>query len=73
MAERIKSLLDEKAYTIRAVSHELRTPIAKMQFRLEMLLQDLDENHPVVLGFNKDLDQLSTLIDRLLTYEKLTL
>ena len=36
MTERIKSLLDEKAYMIRAVSHELRTPIAKMQFRLEM-------------------------------------
>lgn len=33
----------------------------------------LDENHPVVLGFNKDLDQLSTLIAELLTYEKLTL
>ncbi|MBU2970822.1 hypothetical protein KO527_15830 [Pseudoalteromonas sp. C2R02] len=73
MAERIKSLLDEKAYMIRAVSHDLRTPIAKMQFRLEMLLQDLDENHPVVLGCNKDLDQLGTLIDELLTYEKLTL
>jgi len=73
MTERIQSLLDEKAYMIRAVSHDLRTPIAKMQFRLEMLLEDLDEKHPVVLGCNKDLDQLSTLIDELLTYEKLTL
>ncbi|WP_170940484.1 ATP-binding protein [Pseudoalteromonas sp. NBT06-2] len=73
MAERIKSLLDEKAYMIRAVSHDLRTPIAKMQFRLEMLLADLDEKHPALLGCNKDLDQLSTLIDELLTYEKLTL
>jgi len=73
MAERIENLLNEKAYMIRAVSHDLRTPIAKMQFRLEMLLEDLDEKHPVVLGCNKDLDDLSTLIDELLTYEKLTL
>jgi len=73
MAERINILLDEKAYMIRAVSHDLRTPIAKMHFRLEMLLDNLDETHPVLLGCNKDLDQLSTLIDELLTYEKLTL
>ncbi|WP_042145326.1 MULTISPECIES: hypothetical protein [unclassified Pseudoalteromonas] len=40
----------------------------KVHNMAERIKSLLDENHPVALGFNKDLDQLSILIDELLTY-----
>lgn len=72
MAARIKRLLDEKAYMIRAVSHDLRTPISKIHFRLEVLSQKLGEDDTLLKGCQNDLKQLNLLIDELLTYEKLS-
>ncbi|MCG8610720.1 MAG: ATP-binding protein [Pseudomonadales bacterium] len=70
MMVRIRKLLDEQTYMIQAVSHDLRTPMAKIHFRLEMLSEDLGEQHPMLLACKRDLKQLNHLIDELLTYEK---
>lgn len=72
MAQRIQKLLDEKAYMIRAISHDLRTPISKMHFRLEGLSEYVGKGNVMLAGCKKDLEQLNSLIDELLTYEKLS-
>lgn len=69
---RIRRLLDEKAYMIRAISHDLRTPIAKMHFRLDEMQEQLGDDDDNVLASRNDLEQLNHLIDELLTYEKLS-
>lgn len=73
MAQRIQKLLDEKAYMIRAISHDLRTPIAKLHFRLEGLSELINQDNSMLSGCKKDLEQLNSLIDELLTYEKLSI
>lgn len=72
MSQRIEKLLAEKAYMIRAVSHDLRTPIAKIHFRLEALIEQVDPQNKAIQGIQGDLRQLNLLIDELLTYEKLS-
>jgi len=70
MATRLKKLLDEKSYMIRAISHDLRTPIARLHFRLESLAINLGDDHPMLNSCKADLGQLNVLIDELLAYEK---
>ena len=72
MMTRIKKLMDDQAYMIRAISHDLRTPISRLHFRLESVQNDLGDEDSMISACKSDLDQLNHLIDELLTYEKLT-
>jgi len=73
MSERIQNLLQHQKELTHAVSHELRTPIARLRFRLELLLnaQNTTEREKRVLGMQNDLHELNGLVDEILTYAKL--
>ncbi len=73
MALRIQALLDEQKELTHAISHELRTPVARLKFRLEALAPPLDEEkfNRVHEGFSNDLNELSQLIDEILTFASL--
>ncbi|MCW8877334.1 MAG: ATP-binding protein [Kangiellaceae bacterium] len=79
MAARIQELLAHQKEITQAVSHELRTPIARIRFRLELLADDAksfskDQFEIVnekVLGVERDLNQLESLVDEILTLHKL--
>ncbi|WP_404414939.1 ATP-binding protein [Marinospirillum sp.] len=77
MAEQIQRLLRTQQEMIHAVSHELRTPVARIRFGLQMI-EDLSEDQAPhqqlvrqVQGIDKDIDELDTLIDEILTYARL--
>lgn len=77
MAEQIQRLLRTQQEMIHAVSHELRTPVARIRFGLQMI-EDLSEDQRPheqlvrqVQGIDKDIDELDTLIDEILTYARL--
>lgn len=72
LSQRIKKLLAQKSYMIRAVSHDLRTPLSKAQFRLESLAIELGSDNPKLLATKQNLNQLNLMIDELLSYEKLS-
>jgi two-component system sensor histidine kinase RstB len=72
MTIRIHKLIDAKNEMISAISHELRTPITRIRFRmisLEGLASQVAQDS--VKGVERDLDQLETLIDEVLTFSKL--
>ena len=73
MAERIQSLLQHQRELTHAVSHELRTPIARLRFRLELLAAagNDEERAKRISGIEKDLTELNSLVDEILTYAKL--
>lgn len=73
MADKIVSLIQKQKELTQAVSHELRTPIARLKFRLSMLLEDssAQSRESRVSGMNRDLDELNALVDEILTYQKL--
>jgi signal transduction histidine kinase len=72
MADRIQKLINSNREIIRAVSHELRTPVARIRFHLEMLTDAKDNSvkKDHIDGIQKDIDELSDLIDELLTYAR---
>jgi len=77
MADQIQRLLRTQQEMIHAVSHELRTPVARIRFGLQMI-EDLSESKQPhqqlvrqVQGIDKDIDELDTLIDEILTYARL--
>lgn len=72
MANRIESLLEEQAYMIRAISHDLRTPIARLHFRLARIALLVGEENQIIEQCKTDLTNLNTLIDDLLSYERLS-
>lgn len=73
MASRIQGLLEEQRELTHAISHELRTPVARLKFRLETLNSPASEEkrHQAVEGINKDLNELNSLIDEILTFASL--
>ncbi|WP_114417037.1 ATP-binding protein [Marinospirillum perlucidum] len=77
MAEQIQRLLRTQQEMIHAVSHELRTPVARIRFGLQMIEDLSEEERPhqelvrQVQGIDKDIDELDTLIDEILTYARL--
>ncbi|SFC49693.1 two-component system, OmpR family, sensor histidine kinase RstB [Marinospirillum celere] len=77
MAEQIQRLLRTQQEMIHAVSHELRTPVARIRFGLQMIEDLSEEQRPhqelvrQVQGIDKDIDELDTLIDEILTYARL--
>jgi two-component system sensor histidine kinase RstB len=75
MATRIHRLIDGQKNMIRAISHELRTPIARIRFRIAVIEESEEIKSPKIItqgaGIEKDLSELETLIDEVLTFSKL--
>lgn len=77
MADQVQRLLRTQQEMIHAVSHELRTPVARIRFGLQMIEDLSEERQPhqqlvrQIQGIDKDIDELDTLIDEILTYARL--
>lgn len=72
MATRIHRLIGGQKNMIRAISHELRTPIARIRFRM-VVIEEVESPKIIAQssGIEKDLTELETLIDEVLTFSKL--
>ncbi|WP_039660184.1 two-component system sensor histidine kinase RstB [Pantoea sp. MBLJ3] len=68
MAENINTLVASKKQLIDGIAHELRTPLVRLRYRLEMS-DNLTDGERVAL--NRDIGQLESLIEELLTYARL--
>ncbi|QBC44772.1 ATP-binding protein [Iodobacter fluviatilis] len=73
MAERIERLVDSQSELLHSVSHELRTPIARLEFGLELLKKDAQNNdlNPRFLAMENDLQELNELVSELLSLTKI--
>jgi two-component system, OmpR family, sensor kinase ParS len=73
MAKRIQYLIEEQKSLTNAVSHEIRTPLARLKFALELekkSYQNEAEQQPII-AMQKDVEELSHLVDEMLSYAKL--
>jgi two-component system sensor histidine kinase RstB len=68
MADNINTLVASKKQLIDGIAHELRTPLVRLRYRLEMS-DNLTESEAAAL--NRDIGQLESLIEELLTYARL--
>ncbi|MEW5289314.1 two-component system sensor histidine kinase RstB [Erwinia papayae] len=68
MADNINTLVASKKQLIDGIAHELRTPLVRLRYRLEMS-DNLSNAESVAL--NRDIGQLESLIEELLTYARL--
>ncbi|WP_017349444.1 two-component system sensor histidine kinase RstB [Pantoea sp. A4] len=68
MADNINTLVASKKQLIDGIAHELRTPLVRLRYRLEMS-DNLTPDESVAL--NRDIGQLESLIEELLTYARL--
>ncbi|EFL4508400.1 TPA: two-component system sensor histidine kinase RstB [Escherichia fergusonii] len=68
MADNINALIVSKKQLIDGIAHELRTPLVRLRYRLEMS-DNLSEAESLAL--NRDIGQLESLIEELLTYARL--
>jgi len=72
MATQIEKLVQGHKNLTNAVAHELRTPMARIRFQLDMLYseQDHKQRKEYMFGISDDLNELSDLVDELLTFAK---
>ncbi|MGK9171880.1 two-component system sensor histidine kinase RstB [Yokenella regensburgei] len=68
MADNINALIASKKQLIDGIAHELRTPLVRLRYRLEMS-DNLSDGERAAL--NRDIGQLESLIEELLTYARL--
>ncbi|VEA73597.1 Sensor protein RstB [Serratia rubidaea] len=68
MADNINTLIASKKQLIDGIAHELRTPLVRLRYRLAMS-DNLSDGEQQAL--NRDIGQLESLIDELLTYARL--
>ncbi|MFC0139125.1 two-component system sensor histidine kinase RstB [Erwinia mallotivora] len=68
MADNINTLVASKKQLIDGIAHELRTPLVRLRYRLEMS-DNLSNAESIAL--NRDIGQLESLIEELLTYARL--
>lgn len=68
MAENINALVASKKQLIDGIAHELRTPLVRLRYRLEMS-DNLTAGESAAI--NRDISQLESLIEELLTYARL--
>ncbi|CUU24117.1 two-component system sensor histidine kinase RstB [Duffyella gerundensis] len=68
MADNINTLVASKKRLIDGIAHELRTPLVRLRYRLEMS-ENLTASESQAL--NRDIGQLESLIEELLTYARL--
>ncbi|TMP29416.1 hypothetical protein CWB99_09485 [Pseudoalteromonas rubra] len=73
MAERIEYLVQDVKLLSGAMSHELRTPLARIRLGMDTLEETTDpiKRRSYEAKINRDLDTLSELIDKLLSYARL--
>jgi two-component system, OmpR family, sensor histidine kinase RstB len=73
MAGRINQLVNGQQELFNAVAHELRTPLARLRFAIEEIaLEENKQAREVQLeAANTDIEELSELIDELLTFARL--
>ena len=73
MARHIQRLLSIQQEMIHGVSHELRTPVARLRFALAMITDDSNKKtlQQQADDMDKDIEELDTLIDEILTYARL--
>jgi signal transduction histidine kinase len=68
MAERTETLVRSHRAWIADVSHQLRTPLTALRLRLDLLMQDRDEDAAAELaGAQDEIARLTRLVDGLLT------
>jgi signal transduction histidine kinase len=72
MATQIEQLVQGHKNLTNAVAHELRTPMARIRFQLDMLYEENDkkQREEYMYGISDDLNELSDLVDELLTFAK---
>ncbi|WP_428946184.1 two-component system sensor histidine kinase RstB [Pantoea sp. FN060301] len=68
MADNINTLVASKKQLTDGIAHELRTPLVRLRYRLAMS-DNLTEAQAA--AFNRDIGQLESLIDEMLTYARL--
>ncbi|MGL6017401.1 MAG: two-component system sensor histidine kinase RstB [Gibbsiella quercinecans] len=68
MADNINTLIASKKQLIDGIAHELRTPLVRLRYRLAMSNNLTDDEQQAL---NRDIGQLESLIDELLTYARL--
>jgi two-component system, OmpR family, sensor kinase len=74
MADRIQALLRSEKELLANVSHELRTPLARIRVALEMAEEgDLERSRRYLAEIGTDLDELSRLVEDVLTAARLEL
>jgi signal transduction histidine kinase len=73
MAEKSQNLLESQKDLTNSVSHEIRTPLSRIQFSLEMVTDAnriLPQEKKYIDRISKDVDEIETLVDEMLTYAK---
>ncbi len=72
MAERLERLISGHKSLTNAVAHELRTPISRIRFQLDMLHEEVDndQRNEYMFGMSDNINELSDLVDELLTYAR---
>jgi signal transduction histidine kinase len=74
MADRIQALLRTEKELLANVSHELRTPIARIRVALDLAAEgDLERSRRYLAEIGADLDELTQLVDDVLTAARLDL
>jgi signal transduction histidine kinase len=74
MADRLQAMLRSEKELLANVSHELRTPLARIRVALEMAAEgDLERARRYLGEIGADLDELSRLVDDVLTAARLDL
>ncbi len=63
MRDRIKSLVDARAYTLAAISHDLRTPLTRLRLRVDGLSPETDREKLL-----QDIGTMETMIESALGY-----
>lgn len=73
MAQRIEDLVSDVKLLGSAVSHDLRTPLAKLRFGLDTLQEETDpqQREIYIAKLNNNLDQMSDLLEVLLSYARM--
>lgn len=74
MAEKSQNLLLSQKELGNSVSHEIRTPLSRIKFSLEMLGDSLlpgsQTERPYISSIGKDVEEIESLVDEMLTYAK---
>ena len=73
MAQRIEDLISDVKLLGNAVSHELRTPLARIRFGLDTLAEEDDpkQRQHYQAKINENLDEMTQLVESLLSYARL--
>ena len=73
MASRLDRLVNGQKRFLRDAAHELRSPLARMQVALGLLDRSAaDEQRQSLVDLREDLDEMSTLVDGVLSFSRAT-